>query len=84
VWSYRTRFEGVAGLVEALLEHPKRFVTVLTEKFMIYALWRGFEASDVPGVGKIVSRAKAKGWKFSEVILGVVTSPVFNHGGTEH
>ena len=44
---------------------------------MTYALGRGLEANDMPAVRKIVSRAKANGWKFSEVIVGIVTSASF-------
>lgn len=74
-----SEFEGVAGLEDVLLKRPELFVSALTEKLMTYALGRGLEASDAPAVRKIVSRAKAKGWKFSEIIVGLVSSPAFNH-----
>jgi hypothetical protein len=70
-------FDGVAGLEEVLLKRPELFVTALTEKLMVYALGRGLEASDAPAVRRIVRRAKDNGWKFSEIIVGIVTSPVF-------
>ncbi|WP_395718148.1 DUF1592 domain-containing protein [Prosthecobacter sp.] len=72
-----SEFDGVAGLEEALLKRPELFVTALTEKLLVYALGRGLEASDRPTVRKIVRRAKANDWKFSEIIVGIVTSPVF-------
>lgn len=72
-----SEFEGVAGLEETLLKRPELFVTALTEKLMVYALGRGLEASDRPTVRKIVRRAKAADWKFSEILVGIVTSPVF-------
>jgi len=59
------------------LKRPELFVTALTEKLMTYALGRGLEANDMPAVRKIVSRAKANGWKFSEIIVGIVTSEPF-------
>ncbi len=72
-----SEFEGVAGLEEVLLKRPELFVTALTEKLMVYALGRGLDASDAPAVRKIVRRVKDNGWKFSEIIVGIVTSPVF-------
>ena len=76
-----SEFEGVSGLDEALIKRPVLFVTALTEKLMTYALGRGLEANDMPAVRKIVSRAKANGWKFSEIIVGIVTSPAFAGDG---
>jgi hypothetical protein len=69
--------EGVAGLEDLLMKRPEMFVTALTEKLMTYALGRGLTASDAPAVRRIVQRAKAHEWKFSEVIAGVVTSVPF-------
>ena len=72
-----SEFEGVAGLEDVLLKRPELFVTALTEKLMTYALGRGLEAGDAPAVRKIVQRAKANGWNFSEIIVGIVTSVPF-------
>ncbi|WP_395750587.1 DUF1592 domain-containing protein [Prosthecobacter sp.] len=72
-----SEFEGVAGLEETLLKRPELFVSALTEKLMVYALGRGLEPTDAPAVRAIVRRAKANGWKFSEIIAGIVTSPSF-------
>jgi Protein of unknown function (DUF1592)/Protein of unknown function (DUF1588)/Protein of unknown function (DUF1585)/Protein of unknown function (DUF1587)/Protein of unknown function (DUF1595)/Planctomycete cytochrome C len=72
-----SKFEGVAGLEEAVLKHPELFVTTLTEKLLTYALGRGLETYDAPAVRKIVQRAKAKDWRFSEIIAGIVTSVPF-------
>jgi hypothetical protein len=72
-----SEFDGVAGLEETLLKRPELFVTDLTEKLMVYALGRGLEASDRPTVRKIVRRAKANDWKFSEIIVGIATSEPF-------
>jgi hypothetical protein len=44
---------------------------------MTYALGRGLESSDAPAVRKIVKRAKEHDWKFSEIIVGIVTSVPF-------
>jgi len=72
-----SEFEGVAGLEDVLLKRPELFVTALTEKLMTYALGRGLESSDAPAVRKIVKRAKEHDWKFSEIIVGIVTSVPF-------
>ena len=72
-----SEFDGVAGLEDALLKRPELFVTALTEKLLTYALGRGLEPHDGPAVRKIVAHAKANGWKFSEVIVGIVTSVPF-------
>jgi hypothetical protein len=68
-----TTFDGVAGLEQTLLKRPELFVTAVTEKLLVYALGRGLEPEDGPAVRSIVKQAKAKNWRFSEVILGVVT-----------
>jgi hypothetical protein len=72
-----SEFEGVAGLEEALLKRPELFVTALTEKLMTYALGRGLEAGDRPAVRRIVKAAREDDWKFSRIVVGIVTSEPF-------
>lgn len=74
-------FEGVEGLEEALLKRPELFVTALTEKLLAYALGRGLETCDAPAVRKVVQRAKANGWRFSEIIAGIASSVPFTSIG---
>ena len=74
-------FDGVRGLEDALLRRPEMFATALTEKLLIYALGRGLEAADASAVRRIVARAKARDWRFSEIIAGVVTSVPFTMRG---
>lgn len=76
-----SEFEGVAGLEDALLRRPELFVTALTEKLMTYALGRGLEAEDMPEVRRIVREAREKDWRFSEIVVGIVTSPSFRSQG---
>ncbi|MCB1208637.1 MAG: DUF1592 domain-containing protein [Verrucomicrobiales bacterium] len=78
-----SEFAGVSGLEEALLKHPELFVATLTEKLLTYALGRGLETSDAPAVRKIVQRAKENGWKFSQLIVGIVTSVPFTMRSTQ-
>ena len=78
-----SEFDGIAGLEDALLKRPELFVTALTEKLLTYALGRGLAPHDAPAVRKIVSHAKANGWKFSEGIAGIVTSVPFTMRSSE-
>ncbi|MEO6741209.1 MAG: DUF1585 domain-containing protein, partial [Chthoniobacteraceae bacterium] len=72
-----SKFSGAAGLENALLKHPELFATTLTEKLLTYALGRGMEPHDAPAVRAIVRRAEKNGWRFSEIIGGIVTSVPF-------
>jgi hypothetical protein len=66
-----------------LLKRPELFVTALTEKLLTYALGRGLVAADAPAVRKIVRSAGKKGWRFSEIIVGIATSVPFTMRSTE-
>jgi len=72
-----SKFDGVAGLEKALLGRPELFVSTLTEKLLTYGLGRGVEYYDEPAVRKIVREASAKDYRFSSIILGVVSSTPF-------
>ena len=72
-----SKFEGVAGLEQALLSRPDLFAATLTEKLLTFALGRGVELSDAPAVRAIVRRAEAENFRFSALILGLVNSPPF-------
>jgi hypothetical protein len=72
-----TAFEGVAGLRAALLKRPDVFVTTLAEKLLTYALGRGLESYDAPAIRQIVRSAGQDDYRFSRLILGIVTSAPF-------
>ena len=72
-----TPFDGPAGLKDALLRHPERFVTTVTEKLMTYALGRGIEYYDAPAVRAIVRAAAEDGYRLSSLVKGVVRSAPF-------
>jgi hypothetical protein len=87
-------FTGVAGLEKGMAERPDRFVRTLVEKLLIYALGRGLEPTDAAAVRKIVRDASESGYRFSDLISGIVTSEPFRmrmsaggkvdeHGGNE-
>jgi mono/diheme cytochrome c family protein len=72
-----TRFEGVAGLEQALSKRPELFVGTLAEKLLTFALGRGIETYDAPAVRKIVRDARAQSDRFSSLIVGIATSTPF-------
>ena len=72
-----TPFDGPSGLKAALLRHPDRFVTTVTEKLLTYALGRGVEYYDAPAVRAIVRAAAGDGYRLSSLVKGVVRSAPF-------
>ncbi len=71
------KINGPAALREALLSRPDAFVTVLTEKLLVYALGRGLEPSDMPVVRQIEKKAAQNGYRLSSVIAGIAESAPF-------
>ncbi len=78
-----TVFEGPAGLKAALLAHPDRFVTTVTEKLLTYAIGRGVVYYDAPAVRAITRAAAADDYRLTTLILGVVKSPPFRMRSTQ-
>jgi hypothetical protein len=72
-----THVTGVVELRDAILRKPERFVTVVTEKLMTYALGRGLDYFDMPRVREIVAESEADDYRFSSLVLGVATSDAF-------
>ena len=72
-----TRFAGPAEFRGALVRHPERFVTTVTEKLLTYALGRGLEYYDMTTVRKIVKQSASHGHRFQSVMLGIVESYPF-------
>ena len=72
-----SRFTGIAGLEQGLLNRPELFVGTMSEKLLTYALGRGVEHFDAPAIRKIVRDAEADRFRFSSLILGVVKSHAF-------
>jgi mono/diheme cytochrome c family protein len=70
-------FDGMAGLRGALLNRPELFVATTTEKLLTYALGRGVEYYDAPTVRTIVRDARRNDYRFSSLIMGVVSSTPF-------
>jgi mono/diheme cytochrome c family protein len=72
-----TRIGGAKGLREALLMRPDVFVQTLAGKLLLYAVGRGLTADDMPAVRAIVRDARAKDFRFSSIVMGIVTSVPF-------
>jgi len=64
-------------LTDALVRRPEQFVQTFTEKLLTYALGRGLEARDMPTVRAIVRSAARDQYRFSSIVLGIVTSTPF-------
>jgi hypothetical protein len=70
-------FNGVAGLEAALQARPEVFVNTLVEKMLTYALGRGIEYYDAPAVRQVLRSGREKNYRFSDLVVGVVTSTPF-------
>jgi len=72
-----TAVNGPDDLRNALMKRPEQFVQTMTEKLMIYALGRTLEPYDMPTIRKIVRDAAPNNYRFSSLVMGIVTSPPF-------
>ena len=71
------KFDGMAGLKQALLRHPESFVTTVTEKLLMYAIGRNVQYFDQPAVRAIVQESAKDNYTFTSLVVGVVKSPPF-------
>ncbi|QDT61953.1 hypothetical protein SV7mr_44940 [Stieleria bergensis] len=71
--------DGVADLEHALLHNPQPFVRCLVEKLLTYGLGRGVDHRDAADVRKIVQQAASTGYRFEDLITGIVTSQPFGY-----
>ena len=72
-----TRFQGPDELRRLLMTRREEFVIALTEKLLTYALGRGVEYYDAPSVRAIVREAARQDYRWSSLVLGIVTSRPF-------
>ncbi|HEY1302250.1 MAG TPA: DUF1592 domain-containing protein [Vicinamibacterales bacterium] len=72
-----TTVNGVVALRNALLARSDVFVQTLTEKLMTYALGRGLQSYDMPAVREVVRKSAHNDYRFSAIIMGIVSSPPF-------
>jgi mono/diheme cytochrome c family protein len=72
-----TKVNGPVALREAILSRPDAFVTIITERILIYALGRGLEPSDMPVVRRIVRQAGKNGYRLSTIVNEIIESAPF-------
>lgn len=72
-----TKFDGVPSLRQVLVSRKEDFLNTFTAKLLTYALGREIEYYDLPAVRKIVNAAAADNYRWSSVILGIVSSTPF-------
>ena len=71
------KFNGVVDFRRVLLSHKGRFVHTATTKLLTYALGRPLDHVDAPVVRKIMRDAAPGGYRWSDLLLGVIRSAPF-------
>jgi hypothetical protein len=72
-----TMVSSPADLQRALVRKPEQFVQTVTERLMTYALGRTTEYYDMPTVRRIVRETAKQNYRFSAIVMGIVTSDPF-------
>ena len=78
-----TKLSGATELREALMKRSDVLVTHFTEMLMAYAVGRRVEYYDMPTIRRIVRTAAPRGYRMSDLILGVANSPAFRTARAE-
>jgi hypothetical protein len=78
-----TEIDGPVELRAALLKYKEQIVRNMTEKLMVYATGRGMEYYDQPVIRSIVRNAAENDYRFSTIVMGVVTSAPFRMRASE-
>jgi hypothetical protein len=77
------RFQGPIELVKILSQRDKAFAEALARKMLTYALGRGLQYYDQCAVDSIVQRMQQHDYRFSSLVLGIVTSEPFRMRRTQ-
>jgi hypothetical protein len=72
-----TAINGVAQLRDALLARPDQFAQTLVQRLLMYGAGREVLPSDMPQVRQIVRDVKPGGYRFFDLVMGVVKSDAF-------
>jgi mono/diheme cytochrome c family protein len=72
-----TKIEGTAGLRNFLLSRPPVFIQTMTEKLLGYGLGRALGYYDMPAVRTILRDASRDDYRFSSIVMGIITSAPF-------
>jgi hypothetical protein len=81
-----TKFNGVVGLRDHLIQRPYEFLHTMTEKLFTYALGRTLEYYDSSAVRTVLRDSAGENYQFSAFIQGIVESTPFQmraSGGNE-
>ena len=80
VFADGTPIDGVAGLKAFVLKHEDSYVHTFVSKLLTYALGRHVDYRDQPAIRGIIREAAAGGYRWSDLIRGIVTSTPFQMG----
>ena len=69
--------DGVESLRTALMRYPDALVETMAEKLMMYATGRAAHYYDMPSVRTITREAATKDYRFSALVMAIVTSDPF-------
>jgi hypothetical protein len=72
-----TRIDGPVGLREALVSRSDLFERNFTQKLVTYALGRGTDYRDMPGIRSIEREAARDNYRFDSLVLAIVRSNAF-------
>jgi hypothetical protein len=72
-----TPITGPDDLRDAVLAPTGLFVEAFTENLLSYALGRHVDYRDMPTIRQIVRRAAADDYRFTSIVLGIVSSDAF-------
>ena len=72
-----SKIDGLPGLRNVLKARSAQVNANITKTLLTYALGRGVEYYDAPAVRAILRDAAPQKYRFSSIVLGIVTSPPF-------
>ena len=78
-----THVNGPVELKQALLKYENQIIRTVTEKLLTYALGRGLEYYDMPVVRRIATEAEQNDYRFSALVMGIVSSTPFRMRASE-
>jgi hypothetical protein len=77
------RFQGPIELVAILSQREQEFAKVLASRMLTFALGRGLEYHDQCAVDSIAQQMQQNDYRFSSLVLGIVTSEPFRMRRTQ-
>jgi hypothetical protein len=72
-----TKIDGPATLRALLMKYSDQYVRNVAEKLLTYGLGRGIEYQDMPLVRQIVRESAPSNYRFSSLVMSIVTSDPF-------